>query len=94
MYEKPILTTNLDWYMVKEGKPLKWQMSKNMDSSAWPPSMAVLREKVKRTNLLANILLCSHEPSHSSYSLLNYGWQLDGDLLTLKWYQPFNEKEE
>ena len=82
-------------------------MLKNMDSSAWPPSMAVLREKKKRTNLVANILLCSHEPSHASYPLLNNEWQLDSDLLSLKWYKgeimpsnleeftvPFNEEEE
>ena len=86
---------------------MKWQMLKNMDSSAWPPSMVVLREKIKQTNLVANIFLCSHEPSHSSYSLLNNGWQLDGDILSLKWYEgeimpsnleeftvPFNEEEE
>ena len=91
MYEKPKLTSvdeaRLEFYAskykVKEWKPLKWKMLKNMDSSAWPPSMTVLREKIKRTNLVGNILLCSHGPSHSSYSLLNNGWQLDGDLLSL-----------
>ena len=69
--------------------------------------MTVLRQKIKRTNLVANILQCSHESSHSFYSALNNGWQLEGDIMSLKWYEgeimpsnlddfnaPFDEEED
>ena len=94
-------------YKVNEGKPLKWQKLKNMDSSSWPPCLSVLRQKIKRTNLAANILQCSHSSLHSSYPPLDNGWQIEEDMLSLKWFEgevmpsnledftaPFDESED